>query len=57
MEHSLMSITDQISNNAYSLETLIMHASVNSRTKAEIQEDLNKMSEIIARIKKLACGV
>lgn len=57
MENSLMSITDQITNDMYSLQTLIMHASVNSRTKTEIQEDLNEMAQIINRIKKLTCGV
>lgn len=57
MENNLMSITDQITNDMYSLQSLIMHASVNSRTKSEIQEDLNKMSKIINRIKKLICGV
>jgi len=57
MENSLMSITDQITNDMYSLQSLIIHASAKSRTKTEIQEDLVKMSKIVNRIKKLSCGV
>lgn len=53
MKNSVSNILCEITNDIYVLQSLLIHASACRRTKAEIKEDLDKMSDVINEIKEL----
>ena len=53
MGKSITNTIVEIVQDIGTLESLLIHASASRRTKAEIQEDLDKMSDIVTEIKKL----
>ena len=53
MKNSISNIIVEIVHDIGTLQSLLIHASAGRRTKAEIKEDLDKMSDIVKEIKEL----
>lgn len=53
MSNSISSIVDELATDVGTLQSLLIHASAGRRTKEEIREDLDKMSEVVNKIEKL----